>query len=228
MAQIIEAQSRQTGGDGPSPSRRRRRVLGAAAGLLLVGAFGATAVAMARDGGDAVAADRAGGSAPAGTATAEAKIASAMSAGPEAVSRDATILDWKSAADEPYPVLRKGSNGWTCFPDDPAYPGLNPGCLDTNTMTWLNAYYAGETPRLSAPGISYWYQGSSDASMTDPFATEPAPGEDWVIDGPHITIIPAGKIPASDYAAHGAHHGMAAPSVMWRGSLYEHIHVPIR
>src|SRR5262245_35573765 len=45
-------------------------------------------------------------------------IASAMSAAPEAVSKDATIVSMDDKMQ--MRTLRQGTNGWTCMPDGPS------------------------------------------------------------------------------------------------------------
>ena len=40
----------------------------------------------------------------------------------------------------------KGSNDWTCVPDDPSTRGDDPMCLDPNAMEWLHAYMAKAPP----------------------------------------------------------------------------------
>ena len=47
-----------------------------------------------------------------------AKIASAMSAAPPAIARNATIMDWPDSAGR-MATLRPGTNGWTCCPRPP-------------------------------------------------------------------------------------------------------------
>src|SRR4029453_15391532 len=54
------------------------------------------------------------------------KIANAMSAGPSSISAKATILDWPAKEGDQPPVLRAGTNGWTCLPDFPATQGTEP------------------------------------------------------------------------------------------------------
>ena len=44
------------------------------------------------------------------------EIKSAMSAGPETLSGKATIMDWQGK------VIREGTNGWTCLPDNVSGP----------------------------------------------------------------------------------------------------------
>ena len=49
------------------------------------------------------------------------KIANAMTAAPAAVSRNAAVAEMNQ--DGSMKELRKGTNGWTCVPDDPSSPG---------------------------------------------------------------------------------------------------------
>src|SRR4030095_11675795 len=54
-------------------------------------------------------------------------IASAMRAAPAAVSQAATIF---TLDDKGMHTLRKGTNGFSCMPDNPATPGPDPMCMD--------------------------------------------------------------------------------------------------
>lgn len=51
-------------------------------------------------------------------------VASVMSAAPNVVGEDATIVAMNAAGS--MRTLRPGSNGFTCMPDDPGSPGLMP------------------------------------------------------------------------------------------------------
>jgi hypothetical protein len=153
----------------------------------------------------------------------EAKIANAMSAAPASIAANATVVDM--GADGMMMELRAGTNGWTCMPDVATTPGTDPMCWDPVFMTWVDAWMKKETPRLSGLGLAYMLQGGSDASNDDPFATEPAPGGTWVDTGPHIMVAPADPrtlegIP-TDYTT-------GAPYVMWKGTPYAHIMMPVR
>ena len=122
-------------------------------------------------------------------AATQAKIDSAMSAGPASISKDATIFDRKFDADGKYVVLREGTNGWYCLPDVPTTPGNDPACYD---QTWIDAMYAsraGKPLNITVPGIGYMLQGGDHPSYTDPAATKPAAGDDWHVSGPHLMII---------------------------------------
>jgi hypothetical protein len=155
---------------------------------------------------------------------AQAKIEDAMSAAPAAIAKDATILDLKQDANGKFVVLREGSNGWTCFPDFPNSPTDDPMCLDQTWMKWMDALVAKKDPNITAPGIAYMLQGGTDASNTDPDASAPAAGEDWVASPPHIMILMPGKIDQSVFST-DPHSG--GPWIMWPGTPYEHIMMPV-
>src|SRR3954451_17472266 len=64
----------------------------------------------------------------------EEMIKSALSAAPEAVAQDATVV--AGGADGKMRVLLEGHNGFPCLPDNPASPGPDPMCGDANAMSW--------------------------------------------------------------------------------------------
>jgi hypothetical protein len=155
---------------------------------------------------------------------AQAKIADAMSAGPAAVADNATVLDYEMDAEGNFVVLREGSNGWTCFPDTPGTPRDDPMCLDQTWMGWMQAFMANTTPTITVPGVAYMLQGGADASNIDPFATVPAAGEDWVISPPHIMLLlPEGL----DQAVYATDPDSGGPWIMFPGTPYEHIMMPV-
>ncbi|HVE26221.1 MAG TPA: hypothetical protein VNC22_12490 [Sporichthya sp.] len=156
--------------------------------------------------------------------TKAAKIKSAMSAAPRSVSGSATILDYPNA-DGKFVTLRAGSNDWTCLPDDPSTPGNDPICADAQVMKWFDAWVAHEKPKLDSDGFAYMLKGASDASNTDPFATEPAPGEDWMSSSAHVMVFP--KHPRS---LRGVTTDMdnGGPWVMFAGTPYAHMMIPTR
>lgn len=156
--------------------------------------------------------------------TADAQIQSAVSAAPPAVAKDATILGWSDEADGGTVVLREGSNGWICTPDWPVSPGNDPTCNDPVWTAWNDAFGRGEEPEVTAVGISYMLQGGSDPSHTDPMASRPAPGEDWVNTPPHIMILAPGGFDGADFATEPKQD---EPWIMWEGTPYEHLMVPI-
>lgn len=156
--------------------------------------------------------------------SAETQIESAMSSAPPAVAKDATIIGWTSAAGDNTVVLREGSNGWTCFADWPVSPGLDPACNDPVWTAWNDAFGKGEEPKVTTVGIAYMLQGGSDPSHTDPMASRPAPGEDWVNTPAHIMLLVPGGFDAADFATEPKQD---EPWIMWDGTPYEHLMVPV-
>ena len=150
------------------------------------------------------------------------RIGVAMSAAPSAISSAATIMDLDEAGG--MIELRAGANGWLCIPDDsPVAAGDAPMCMDEAWQAWFDAWAAKETPQLSGVGISYMLQGGPAASNTDPFAETPAPGEDWIQDGPHIMVIVPDPSMLDAFPTDPASGG---PYVMWKGTPYAHLMVP--
>jgi hypothetical protein len=151
-------------------------------------------------------------------------IKSAESAAPAAVAQTATII----AMDEQMNVrtVREGTNGFTCMPDNPHSPGTDPMCLDKAGMEWAQAWMSKQNPPAGRVGFGYMLAGGSDASNTDPHATAPASGADWVDTGPHIMIFNPGEL-AKDYPQQADKPDTKAPYVMWAGTPYEHLMIPV-
>ena len=150
-------------------------------------------------------------------------IASAESAAPAAVAHAAAIVS--PQPDGTMKVLRAGSGIWTCMPDSPATPGPDPMCFDKNAATWADAWVHHKPPPTDAAGVIYMLEGGTDASNIDPYATKPTANNDWVKTGPHIMIV-GSKAVLAGYPA-GAKPDTSAPSVMWAGTPYAHLMVPV-
>jgi hypothetical protein len=149
-------------------------------------------------------------------------IANAMSAAPSPISRDATIVAMEG---DKMRTVRQGKGEFTCVPDDPSSPGNDPMCLDRNGMEWLNAWMEHKEAPKGKLGLVYMLQGGSDASNDDPFATTPPPGKKWVATGPHVMVVGMagmlGNVPRTADVP-------TMPFVMWGGSSYEHIMMPVK
>jgi hypothetical protein len=162
-----------------------------------------------------------------GANTAEAHpsdpIESAMAAAPASVAGNATIA--QAAADGTMQVLREGSNGWTCMPDNPATPGPDPMCGDANAMEWAHAWMTKGTPAAEKPGFMYMLAGGTDASNTDPYAKAPTEGNNWVETGPHVMVVGSSAI-LTGYPS-GGKPDTKAPYVMWAGTPYAHLMIPV-
>jgi hypothetical protein len=153
----------------------------------------------------------------------QARIESAMSAGPLSIAQDATVLDYPIEGTE-FILLREGSNDWTCFPDWAPTPANDPMCFDPVWMVWFDALNTATEPEITSPGLAYMLQGGGDASNTDPFLMEPAEGEDWMVSPPHVMILFPGELDTSVFTTD---HHSGEPWIMWAGTPYEHIMMPI-
>ena len=90
------------------------------------------------------------------------KIEEAMSAAPPSISANATILDYPTDPGGEMVVLREGTNGFTCFPDNPHMPGKNPMCVDSQVMELLlKAVPERRDPNITRTGFGYFLQGKS-------------------------------------------------------------------
>jgi hypothetical protein len=96
------------------------------------------------------------------------KIEEAMSAAPPSISANATILDNPTEPGGEKVILRKGTNGWTCFPDDPNMPGKNPRCLDEQAMEFFSAVEDKRAPNITRTGFAYFLQGGGARSNANP------------------------------------------------------------
>lgn len=151
-----------------------------------------------------------------------ALIKSAESAAPQALSSKAAIYAMNDKGE--MRTLREGSNGWWCMPDSPATPGPDPMCGDANAMDWAMAWIGKKDPPKDKVGFMYMLEGGTDASNTDPYATAPAAGNNWVKTGPHVMVVNAmdkmAGYPTSPTP------DVTQPYVMWSGTPYAHLMLP--
>lgn len=152
-------------------------------------------------------------------------IQSAMDAAPTKVGAAATII--AAGSDGRIRTLRLGTNGFTCMPDNPTTPSPDPMCMDRAALDWTNAWMARRTPVSGKVGFIYMLAGGTDASNTDPFATGPMQGNNWIRTGPHVMIVGADP---DFYAMYPrlASPDTSAPYVMWANTPYQHLMIPVR
>jgi len=152
-------------------------------------------------------------------------IKNALSAAPKAVAKDATVV----AMDDKMQMrtLRKGKNNFTCMPDNPKSPGNDPMCLDAGGMQWAQAWMSKTNPPAGVVGFGYMLKGGSDASNTDPHAEKPAQGGKWVDTGPHVMIFNVGDA-GKAYPRQGENPNTREPYIMWPGTPWEHLMIPVR
>jgi len=147
-----------------------------------------------------------------------------LSAAPEAVAKDASVVVMEH--DGKMRTLRQGTGQWTCMPGhaDPANP--DPMCGDKNAMEWGMAWMNHKEPPPNKVGFMYMLRGDGGASNTDPYATKEEPGNNWIKTGAHVMIVGSGAKMLDGYP-HDAKADPTKPYVMWSGTQYEHLMLPV-
>ncbi|WP_018404631.1 hypothetical protein [Marinobacter gelidimuriae] len=147
-------------------------------------------------------------------------IKNALSAAPSDVAKHATVKTMDGR------VLRKGDNGWVCFPDHAAEPGNSPRCLDQSYQGFMKAYMQKIEPHTGRVGFGYMLQGGKPGSDTNPLANGPQDKGVWQSDPrpPHIMVV----VPdTKDLEGLPTDSDEAGPWVMWSGTPYAHIMIPL-
>lgn len=140
-------------------------------------------------------------------------------AAPPEVMADATVLN--VMPDGTMETVREGTNGWTCMD-----PGGAPMCADAGGFEWAKAYMAkGDAPRKL--GFIYMLKGDSGVSNTDPYGMTETPDNNWVITGPHVMIVGAKAKDMMQTYPRAAKADPEKPFVMWPGTPYEHLMLPV-
>jgi hypothetical protein len=148
----------------------------------------------------------------------EAKVLEALRAAPAGIAVHATVKDWDGS------VLREGTNGWVCYPSPEGMPN-SPMCGDGVWEKFGQAWANKQPFKTDKVGISYMLMGDSGSSNTDPYATGPTADNEWVVEGPHLMIIVPDEKMLADLPDVPDTGG---PYVMWKGTPYAHIMVPVR
>lgn len=144
-------------------------------------------------------------------------VADALRAAWPGMAEDATVVDWEGN------VLREGSNGFTCFPTPPTLAGTAPMCMDNEWMEWADAWSNKKDYAADALGISYMLAGDGGASNVDPYAEGPTHDNEWITEGAHLMIL----APTALLEAYPTDPDNGGPYVMWKGTPYAHLMVPI-
>ena len=146
----------------------------------------------------------------------QATIEDALGAAPPALAETATVMSMDGH------VLREGDGAYTCFPSDGLAGSM---CLDAEWMRWADAWMNKKEFEPEQVGIAYMLAGDppdGGASNTDPFATEETADNQWVVEGPHLMLIGPG---VTEGVTDDPETGQ--PYVMWKGTPYEHVMVPV-
>ena len=153
------------------------------------------------------------------TMTDEELMAGLKGAAPQNVLEHATIMNVGS--DKKMKVVREGSNGWTCMD-----PGGGPMCADKAAMEWAQAWQE-KGPAPQKTGFIYMLKGDTGTSNTDPYAREETSDNHWVKTGPHVMIVGAPKDMMQAYPT-DPKPDPTKPYVMWPGTPYEHLMLPVQ
>ena len=152
------------------------------------------------------------------------RIANAVTAAPEEITRNATVKDWPTKEGEGLALLRQGSNGWVCLPDDPATSGNDPMCMDATFHDAVVAFFAGRTPNVTRVGYAYMLTSDAEGSNTDPRARTPTPDNQWHHAGPHVMVMyPDAKL-LDGLPTKPTPFG---PYVMFPGTPIAHVMLPV-
>jgi hypothetical protein len=144
----------------------------------------------------------------------------AEAAAPSSLSKKATILDRNGNE------LRKGTNGWTCIPDNPGTPETGPLCMNQSWLHFREALKHQQPPADTQVGIAYMLQGGISASNRDPHSFGPHLGNDRVDGlGAHIMISVPDPAILKDLPTSSKNGG---PWVMWADTPYAHLVLPIQ
>ena len=148
----------------------------------------------------------------------EAMIAEALSAAPAELAQDASVMNWEMK------IVKEGTNGWTCMPTPPHLQGTAPMCLDAVWMEWADAYMNKKDYAGGKFGLSYMLAGDEGASNIDPYAEGPTEDNQWIKEGPHLMILVSDAAQLEGMSTDPWNGG---PYVMWKGTPYAHIMVPV-
>jgi hypothetical protein len=146
-------------------------------------------------------------------------ISSLNGAAPQGIVESATIL--KMDADGKFTVIRQGTNGWTCMD-----PGGAPMCADKAGMEWGKAWMD-KAPAPQKLGFIYMLKGDEGTSNTDPYDHKETADNNWVKTGPHVMIVGSEAKSMLQNYPREAKPDPTKPYVMWPGTPYEHLMLPV-
>ena len=141
-------------------------------------------------------------------------------AAPSDLVKGATIMN--KDANGKMTTVQEGTNGWTCMD-----PGGAPMCADKAAMEWVEAWRS-KGPEPQKLGFIYMLKGDDGASNTDPYAVKEAPDNHWIKTGPHVMIVGAAAKAMMQGYPRDAKADPNKPYVMWPGTRYEHLMLPVK
>ena len=156
----------------------------------------------------------------AGAQDKQALIREALSAAPPEVAKTASVMNWDGT------VLKPGTGAYTCYPTRESMKkrGKMSMCLDKTGVAWHDAWMNKKPFKATEVGIVYMLAGDVGSSNTDPYAEAPTSNNQWVEPGPHLMVLVPN--PAELDGVSTDPYG-GGPFVMWKGTPYVHIMVPV-
>ena len=149
------------------------------------------------------------------------------SAAPDFIGDFATVIGADGS------VIREGTNGWRCEAFIPMPEGdfksphdAAPACSDKNSVAWANAYKAGTIPKMEGDGWIWMIHGDLgvDNFIVGTDGQKNAGHKHYIESGPHMMLMP--KDPSS-LDAQSTDYTSGAPYVMFKGTPYAHLMVPL-
>ncbi len=118
----------------------------------------------------------------------EEQIKVALSAAPAEIAKDATVKVY--GADGKLIEVKKGTNGFVCYPDISNLSEPDPICNDAAAEQWFNDLLSGkERPTNTSPGVSYMAQGGWHFEKEGTIVMADGPGAKKVQEPPHWMIF---------------------------------------
>ena len=155
---------------------------------------------------------------PAGPVTDQDYMKRVETAAPPQIVAEATVIRMQEGAMH---TLKQGTNQWTCMEAN----GV-PMCMDPNAMEWAHAWQShGVAPDKT--GFIYMLAGDTGASNSDPYATAKTADNHWIATGAHVMIVGAAAKAMVGYPK-AADADPTKPYVMWPGTPYEHLMIPVK
>jgi hypothetical protein len=145
-------------------------------------------------------------------------VAKAMTAAPPDIAQDATIMRMVNGAMQ---TVKKGTNEFTCM-----VANTGPMCMAPIAMEWAHAWQTHTTPPDKL-GFIYMLNGDTGMSNTDPWATKRTPGNHWVKTDAHIMMVGSAVKEMTGFPR-TPDPDPTKPYVMWSGTPYEHVMIPMK
>ncbi|MBV8504952.1 MAG: hypothetical protein JOZ11_03975 [Alphaproteobacteria bacterium] len=144
----------------------------------------------------------------------------AAMAAPPQIFEEATVIRFVNGNMQ---TLKNGTSQWTCM----VAPDNSPMCMDPNAMEWAEAWQK-HVPPPDKIGFIYMLAGDTGASNTDPFYTQKTADNHWIQTGSHVMIV-GGEVKTmiANYPR-SADPDPTKPYVMWPGTPYEHLMIPVK